>query len=569
MKKHGFRFWLLAIVGLLGMVLSLSQPPKQVVAADNTLKSVFSIDAGRKYFSADQLKTIIDRAHTDGYTDVQVLLGNDALRLLLDDMSVTINGKTYGSDVVKQAIQAGNKAYYDDPNGNALTQTDMDAVLKYAAARDINIIPVINSPGHMDAILTAMAQLGIKNPAFNGSKRTVDLNNDTAIAFTKALLQKYVMYFKGHATTFNFGSDEYANDVDTGGWAKLQQSGTYKKFVAYVNDLAAMAKNAGLKPMVFNDGIYYDNNTSFGTFDKDLIVSYWTAGWGGYDVAKPEFLTDKGLKIMNTNDGWYWVLGRVDGDLYSYKTALASLASKKFTDVPGASSAVPIIGSMQAVWADDPSAQLDMPALLKLMDQFSTAYAPYLVRPADYSKVDAAIAAVPRQLNQYTEASVAKLDAALNAVVRGKKATDQALVDGYAQTITVAIKALQLRPADYTKVDAAIAAAKKLDRSHYQDLSGVDAALAAVNRNLNITQQAQADTMAAKITAAIAALVLKPGPQPDPRQQQVPTKTIVNPDRYLPKTAEASGWELMLAGLATILGVISIVFFWRQHRMAV
>ena len=76
---------------------------------------------------------------------------------------------------------------------------------------------------------------------------------------------------------------------------------------------------------------------------------------------------------------------------------------------------------MQAVWADDPSAQLDMPALLKLMDQFSTAYAPYSVRPADYSKVDAAIAAVPRQLNQYTEASVAKLDAALNAVVRGKR----------------------------------------------------------------------------------------------------------------------------------------------------
>ncbi|SIH36819.1 Uncharacterised protein [Mycobacteroides abscessus subsp. abscessus] len=62
MKKHEFRFWLLAIVGLLGMVLSLSQPPKQVAAADNTLKSVFSIDAGRKYFSADQLKTIIDRA---------------------------------------------------------------------------------------------------------------------------------------------------------------------------------------------------------------------------------------------------------------------------------------------------------------------------------------------------------------------------------------------------------------------------------------------------------------------------------------------------------------------------
>lgn len=40
--------------------------------------------------------------------------------------------------------------------------------------------------------------------------------------------------------------------------------------------------------MAFNDGIYYNGDTSYGTFDKDIIVSYWTGGWNGYDVASSE-----------------------------------------------------------------------------------------------------------------------------------------------------------------------------------------------------------------------------------------------------------------------------------------
>ena len=45
------------------------------------------------------------------------------------------------------------------------------------------------------------------------------------------------------------GGDEYANDVDTGGWAKLQSSGRYKDFVAYANDLAKIIKDAGMQPI--------------------------------------------------------------------------------------------------------------------------------------------------------------------------------------------------------------------------------------------------------------------------------------------------------------------------------
>ena len=116
--------------------------------------------------------------------------------------------------------------------------------------------------------------------------------------FTKAIISKYVAYFSAHSEIFNFGGDEYANDVDTGGWAKLQSSGRYKDFVAYANDLAKIIKDAGMQPMSFNDGIYYNSDDSFGTFDPEIIISYWTAGWSGYDVAKPEYFVQKGHKIL-------------------------------------------------------------------------------------------------------------------------------------------------------------------------------------------------------------------------------------------------------------------------------
>ncbi|WP_366535465.1 family 20 glycosylhydrolase, partial [Streptococcus pneumoniae] len=68
------------------------------------------------------------------------------------------------SDDVKKAIIEGTKAYYDDPNGTALTQAEVTELIEYAKSKDIGLIPAINSPGHMDAMLVAMEKLGIKNP---------------------------------------------------------------------------------------------------------------------------------------------------------------------------------------------------------------------------------------------------------------------------------------------------------------------------------------------------------------------------------------------------------------------
>ncbi|MGR5846078.1 G5 domain-containing protein [Streptococcus pneumoniae] len=418
-------------------------------------KKIVSIDAGRKYFSPDQLKEIIDKAKHYGYTDLHLLVGNDGLRFMLDDMSLTVGDKTYASDDVKRAVENGTNAYYNDPNGNHLTESQMTDLINYAKDKGIGLIPTVNSPGHMDAILNAMKELGIEKPNFNyfgkESARTVDLDNEKAVAFTKALIDKYASYFAGKSEIFNIGLDEYANDAtDAKGWSVLQaykwypEDGFpdkgYDKFIAYANDLARIVKSHGLKPMAFNDGIYYNSDTSFGTFDKDIIVSMWTGGWGGYDVASSKLLAEKGHEILNTNDAWYYVLGRnADGQgWYNLDQGLNGIKSTPITSVPKTEGAdVPIIGGMVAAWADTPSARYSPSRLFKLMRQFANSNAEYFA--ADYESAEQALKEVPTDLTRYTEESIAAVKEAEKAI----RSLDSNLSRAQQDTIDQAIAKLQ------------------------------------------------------------------------------------------------------------------------------
>ena len=129
--------------------------------------------------------------------------------------------------------------------------------------------------------------------------------------------------------------------------------------------------------------------------------------------------------------------------------------------------------------------------------------------PADYSAVEAAMAAIPTDLTVYTDESVAALNTAVDGVVRGKAFVSQANVNAMAQAIEDAIAALQYKDADYTKVDAAIAKANALNKDNYKDFSAVETAVNAVVRDKNITEQSEVDAMAKAIEDAIAALQYK------------------------------------------------------------
>jgi len=273
-------------------------------------------------------------------------------------MSVSVNGASYESDAVTAAVQTGNQNYTAYSSGE-LTESEMDEILAYAAEQGISIIPLLNSPGHMNALMDAGEALTGTTMAYDNSTRTIDVTNETATAFTLAVLAKYVAYFaeKG-CTHFNLGADEYANDKYTSGamgFGQLQSRGQYDDYIAYVNNAAAIIKEAGMTPMAFNDGIYFNNVTSSGTFDSDIAVCFWTAGWTGYTVASASTLAQQGHEIINTNDNWYYVLGNTTG---YYNLSRAQTGTKETactTVLTDSSGSVTPIGCMLCIWCDSPS----------------------------------------------------------------------------------------------------------------------------------------------------------------------------------------------------------------------
>ena len=130
-------------------------------------------------------------------------------------------------------------------------------------------------------------------------------------------------------------------------------------------------------------------------------------------------------------------------------------------------------------------------------------------KDADYTKGDEAIAKA-NALNKDNYKDFTAVEAAVNSVVRDKNITEQSEVDAMAKAIEDAIVALQYKDADYTKVDEAIAKANALKKDDYKDFSGVEAAVKAVVRGKNITEQSEVDKMAKDIEDAIAALEKKP-----------------------------------------------------------
>ena len=348
---------------LLTVCMLLCMLPTVAFASGSDYLKIAMLDSGRKYFSADWVKAFLYEAKADGYTHVMLAVGNDGMRFLLDDMSLSVGGKTYSSDAVASAIRAGNNAYTTASSGE-WTESEMDEFFASAKKAGIEIIPLLNSPGHMDSVLYAASSLTGTNCSYNGSSRTIDVTNDTAVRFSQAFLQKYVDYFAGKGCRyFNFGADEYANDRYTSGsmgFGSLQSSGKYGYFIKYVNELAAMVKQAGMTPIAFNDGIEFANKMSASvgsttyTFDRDIVVCYWSGGWSGYTPRTAANLASDGFRIINTTGDFYYVLGKND----SFDNGYTYAANWSNYKVCGTSlSASSVIGGMFCMWSDYPGAE--------------------------------------------------------------------------------------------------------------------------------------------------------------------------------------------------------------------
>lgn len=127
---------------------------------------------------------------------------------------------------------------------------------------------------------------------------------------------------------------------------------------------------------------------------------------------------------------------------------------------------------------------------------------------ADYTAVYAAIKAA-RAVDGTLYANYSDVQDAIDAVEYNKSKADQAQVNAMDQAVEDAVAKLTYRSADYTKVDEAVAKADALNEADYTDFSAVKAALEAVDRTKNITQQAEVDAMAQAIEDAVSGLTRK------------------------------------------------------------
>ena len=239
------------------------------------------------------------------------------------------------------------------------------------------------------------------------------------------------------------GADEYANDkYDSGsmGFGNLQNSGNYRYYVNYVNDVAKMIKAAKMTPMAFNDGIYFNGNTSSGTFDTDIIICYWSSGWGTYKPMPASTLDKKmGFKLINTHGDYYWVLGK------NAKCSAETASNFNTTAFYGSTVSNPA-GSMFCIWADYPGAESEADVISKTADTIA-AFGNTLpavnkvetVEPETVTQGDVAVTAPGLTRLTVTEATAPTIDTAAEGKVSAYDVTPATENGSYAGSGSVSL----------------------------------------------------------------------------------------------------------------------------------
>lgn len=268
---------------------------------------IVHLDCGREYFTKDWIIALINEMADAGYNQLQLAFGNGGFRFYLNDMAIG----SHSSDEVKNALEAGNahyNTYGDDENGpnnqewitynpskNALTETEMNAIIAHAQSKGIEIVPMLNTPGHMHAVLAAMSELGISGDLqVSGKPGCLNLENKAAVSFTKELVNKYVKYFADNGCNFfNAAMDEYSS------WENV--------FYNYANDIISIITGNNMTPRMFNDALRSNNTIS----NSNVQVCYWFYGNDCYPVGQ---ITQ--YQLINANHDYYYVSTNENWNLF-------------------------------------------------------------------------------------------------------------------------------------------------------------------------------------------------------------------------------------------------------------
>ncbi|MFJ9871122.1 glycoside hydrolase family 20 protein [Streptomyces sp. NPDC101165] len=247
-----------------------------------------------------------------------------------------------------------------------LTKAQVKQIVGLAAARHITVVPEIDSPGHLGAVLAAHPDLQLRNVNGVATRGAIDISKPASAKIVDDLLNEYAGLFTGDQ--WHLGGDEYQALTVANPQASYPQlaAAARQKYgsgatvadlaTGWLNDRAATVRAHDRTMRAWNDGFF--RNTSVQPA-KDLQVAYWTGKEIG--ARQPVEYLSAGRKVLNYNDEFlYYVLGQPQTFVYPTGQRIYEQWNPR---VLRGTSAVPasydgqILGGSFAVWSDIAGAQ--------------------------------------------------------------------------------------------------------------------------------------------------------------------------------------------------------------------
>ena len=328
----------LLIHSLLGEGLKVSSP--------NVNERCLMLDIGRKYYSLPILKSLVQVMALFNFTHLQLHFSEN------------------------EGFRIESKKYPKIVSNHFLRQSEIKELIDYAQKYYIEIIPDIDSPGHLAKVLQNYPEYQLMKLQENQlvrDKTALDILNPEAVEFVFSIYQEYANLFK-QSKYFHIGADEFI-DFD-----KLEDYPTLVKeaqskfgdkasgielFILYVNELIQKMNNLGFIVRVWNDGFYRLNREEKISLTSDCQISYWTK-WNK-NMAPIEKYLSLGYEVINHNDNYlYYVLGNNSSyTLPTYEKIQENFETLTFANNQNIEkdNKNQVIGVALSVWADEPNKQ--------------------------------------------------------------------------------------------------------------------------------------------------------------------------------------------------------------------
>ncbi|MEU1848066.1 glycoside hydrolase family 20 protein [Streptomyces sp. NPDC019990] len=249
-----------------------------------------------------------------------------------------------------------------------LTKAQVRKIVTLAESRHITVVPEIDSPGHLGAVLDAHPGLQLRTAQGSPVQGAIDISKTESAEIVDDLLNEYAGLFPGRP--WHLGGDEYQALVRSDPEASFPQlaAAARQKYgsgatvadltTGWLNDRAATVRENQRTPRAWNDGFFRDTSVEAG---KDIQVAYWTGKEIG--AREPAEYLSAGRKVINYNDEFlYYVLGEPQTFVYPTGQRIYEQWTPR---VLRGTAAVPerydgqILGGSFAVWCDLANSQTE------------------------------------------------------------------------------------------------------------------------------------------------------------------------------------------------------------------